>query len=67
MQKTGGLSHWHGNHEGRLHKPVPTWDWLKRFAALASDLQAEGVEVVNLTRETALECFKRGDIERFTK
>lgn len=63
MQKTGGKSHWHGDHPRGLTANQPVWDWVKRFPALASDLHNEGVQVINLTRETALACFEKGDIE----
>lgn len=33
------------------------------MAALAGDLQADGVEVINASRNTALECFRRLPLE----
>lgn len=33
------------------------------MAALASDLEADGVEVINASRQTALECFQRRPLE----
>ncbi len=33
------------------------------MAALAGDLEADGVEVINASRQTALECFRRKPIE----
>lgn len=64
MQPTGGRSHWHGDHPWKAAgvKP-PTRSWLPRFSKLAADLAAEGVEVINATRETALRCFPRADLE----
>lgn len=60
MQMTGGRSHWHHDHPwGVSPASSPTRRWLPRYAQLATDLAAEGVEVINATRETALECFER--------
>jgi len=62
MGRTGGKSHWFGSHpaglcEGNYEQLVP------RFTKLATDLAREGVEVVNLSRATNLQCFKRSTIE----
>lgn len=57
-RKAGG--HWHGEHEGMLSAPanhLPVWR--RAFHRLAFDLRAEGVQVVNATEGTALECFPR--------
>jgi hypothetical protein len=56
--------HWHGKHEG-LPNPNPALfaDWIQRFAVLATDLEAEGVEVVNCSPGTALRCFPTADLE----
>jgi hypothetical protein len=57
MQHTGGKGHWHGDHPGKKGVKPPVRNWVPRFTRLAEDLAAEGVEVVNATRETALRCF----------
>jgi len=56
-------SHHHGDHPGPLNKDMPIKTWLKNFPKLAEDLKTEGVEVVNATRDTALECFKKVKLE----
>ena len=63
MQKTGGQSHWFGDHPQGLNRNSPYAEWVKRFDRLATDLRDEGVEVFNATRETALTCFPRTPIE----
>lgn len=63
MQRTGGRSHWFGDHPGRLNVASPYERWVRDFASIAADLEAEGVEVINASRETALECFRRAPIE----
>jgi len=56
-------SHWHGEHPGGLNKSLPFHEWLKNFSGLAEDLKAEGIVVENATRDTALECFKKTELE----
>lgn len=63
MQRTGGRSHWHGDHPGGLRNSSPFTSWLQKFGELAADLAADGVEVINATRETALKCFRRARLE----
>lgn len=59
MHRNAG-GHWHEEHEGMLSAPethLPVWR--HSFEALAFDLQAQGVEVVNATQGTALTAFPR--------
>jgi len=56
-------SHWHGEHPGSLNKEMPIKRWLNNFPKLAEDLKSEGVEVINATKDSALECFKKVKIE----
>ncbi len=60
-----GGEHWHGAHEGGLRNPQNnTFDkWIKAFGNAARDLKARGIEVVNCSRQTALECFPRMTID----
>ena len=60
---TGGKAHWHGNHEGNLGNAGSLKDWFPHMRKLASDLNAEGVEVINCSRHTALDCFERMSLE----
>lgn len=63
MQRTDGKSHHHGDHPGNLNKSLPFHTWMKKFPLIASDLKAEGVEVINCTRKTALNCFEKRSLE----
>jgi hypothetical protein len=63
MQHTAGRSHWHGDHPAGMGNAQNIHRWVRHFAALADDLRAVGVEVVNCTRETALECWPRSTLE----
>jgi len=59
-QKTGGKSHWHGDHPKHLGNAGRIEAWHDEFLKLKNDFAH--VEIVNATRETALECFKRVDL-----
>lgn len=62
MQHTRGKTHWHGDHPKGLTNAHGINKWVRNFDALAVDLAAEGVGVVNCTVETALTCFPRADL-----
>lgn len=63
MQRTGGRSHWHGDHVGKgLHNGMNFELALQAIPRLAIDLQSEGVEVVNCSRQTAIKSFRRAAI-----
>jgi len=63
MQRTNGKSHWHGDHPQRLNRTSDMKSWVQKFNNLARDLREAGIEVINATRETALDCFKRVPLE----
>lgn len=60
-QHTGGKKHWHGDHPAGLGNAGSVQHWPMRFAAFARRLS--GVEIVNSSRETALKCFPRMDLD----
>lgn len=49
--------HWHGDHPSPIKSTQPYNGWLRHFAKLAVDLKEVGVEVVNLTPNSALKSF----------
>lgn len=52
--------HWHGEHHGMLSAPAQHIAvWRREFGALAHDLKAAGVNVVNATEGSALNCFPK--------
>jgi hypothetical protein len=66
-QRTGGKSHWHGDHgktmQGRALsncKSLPEWPAI--FARVAKFANGKGVDIVNCSRATALQCFTRMDL-----
>lgn len=64
MQLTGGMRHWFGDHPPPLNSGSDYSNWIRKFRRLAADLEAEGVQVINCSRETALDCWPRMEIER---
>jgi len=59
-QKTGGKSHWHGNHPPGLGNAGSIGTWPNQFNKLKKDLS--GIEIINCTRETALTMFEREEL-----
>lgn len=59
----GKGSHWFGNHEWRTEK-VPVEEFLPYFSELKKELDKEGIEVINITRDTNLNCFVKGDLRK---
>ena len=54
-----GETHHHGRHSGLSNPTAETLrEWARRFIQLGADLRAQGVEVVNATRRTAITCFE---------
>jgi hypothetical protein len=58
-----GGRHWHGRHPAPLRNSSPYGNWIPRFHALAEDLKAEGVDVVNCSPGTALKAFRVSTLE----
>jgi hypothetical protein len=59
-QKTGGKAHWHADY-AKLGNAGSIDKWPARFQSLADDCR--GVEIINCSRETALEVFPRMSLE----
>jgi hypothetical protein len=60
----GERMHFHGRHSGNLDHGSDYAAWRTAMKPLARDLAAEGVEVINCSRDTALDCFPRGDLQQ---
>jgi hypothetical protein len=68
MKRTNDQVHFFGNHPyHRTEREGPNSNtmrrWVENFDFLAKDLLAERVEVINASRETALTCFPRKNLE----
>lgn len=68
-QHTGGKKHFFGDHPRkpgvRLGNARHTDQWVRYMNLTAKELVKMRVEVINLSRETALECFPRVTVEEF--
>ena len=62
-QYTDGKRHWHGDHPSGLGNARSLKKWPAGFKRLADHCRAKGVEVINASRATALECFERQALE----
>lgn len=56
-----GMRHWHGKHRGRLTDAGSLDKFPAQFQRLTPRLA--GVEVLNATRDTALNCFQKVTLE----
>ena len=63
FQDTDGMSHWHGDHPAPLNPDRPYAGWIERMRPLIAGLQRVGVEIINCSIETAIDCIPRGDLE----
>lgn len=57
-----GRHHWFGAHPYSTNNP-PYWAFLDLWPSIVEPLKAVGVEVVNATRRTALDCFPKVSLE----
>lgn len=55
--------HWHADHAGKNPDQNRCRQWQGQFALVAKIADKRGVEVLNCSRETALEVFPRGRLE----
>lgn len=61
--RTGGKTHWHGDHPAGLSNAKSIAEWPKRFASAGRFAAQNKVEVINCSRETVLTCFPRAPLE----
>jgi hypothetical protein len=61
--KDGGKRHHFGDHPPGLGNAKSLPKWPNHFKRLAGYAQQKGVEVINASRKTALECFDRQPLE----
>lgn len=58
-----GRAHWFGQHPGHLVTKQLYGEWLHKFEAIARDAKQLGMQIVNCTPGSALDCFPRVDLE----
>lgn len=68
FQATNRRSHWHGDHPPGLSNSRRRYGaWVEAMKPLAHDLERLGIEVLNCSRETALSCFRRVELQEALK
>lgn len=60
-QHTGGVTHWHGDHPAGLGNACRAREWPAQAARLAAKIG--GVQVLNASRATAINCWPRVRLE----
>jgi hypothetical protein len=58
-KKVDNKAHWFGQHPKGLARNQPFAVWIENFKQLAIDLEQAGVEVINCSPDSALDCFKK--------
>jgi hypothetical protein len=64
MHAPAGRKHWHDDHPHPMTQNQCFEEWLHKFEKLATDLEGEGIEVLNCTPGSALDCFAFSSIEQ---
>lgn len=62
-QAADGKAHWFGQHGPGLIQRQPFSIWQNAFPVLAKDIEGTGCQVVNCSRDTALQCFVQMSLE----
>lgn len=57
-----GEAHWFGQHPGHLVQIQLYREWIHHLTKAAPDATKRGVDIVNVTPGSALDCFRRGDL-----
>lgn len=61
--RVGERTHWHGDHAQTSNPDlVKCRSWVRDFSLQSQQLERDGVEVINCSRDTALWCFSRMDL-----
>lgn len=59
-----GRRHWHPDHPRSMGNASAIENWPLQFELVARCGKEHGTDIVNCSRDTALECFRRGDLLR---
>ena len=57
--QVNGKTHWHGDHPPGFSNVASIKRWPAQFRTMADNAKREGVEIINVSRETSLTCFER--------
>lgn len=62
-KKKDGKVHWHGDHVKSLGNAKSMPKWNDHFSKVNEYAKSKGVEVINMSRATAITCFKKQSID----
>lgn len=63
FQRTDGKRHWFGDHPGDLNKDSEYHKWIRSMELAAPRYEAAGAKIINASRATALNCFRKMKLE----
>lgn len=63
MREIDGKKHFHGDHEAPLVQTQQFPEWIHRMGFVAKDAERLGCDIVNCDPLSALQCFRRGQLE----
>jgi hypothetical protein len=55
--------HWHGAHGSGMSNCISIKRWPAQFKSVSDDAKSKGISIINASRDTALTCFDRADLE----
>lgn len=55
-------NHWHGKHKGFLNKSPDMRRWISHMEKASTIMSEAGLEVINCSRDSAINCFPMSDI-----
>lgn len=65
--QVNGKTHWHGDHPKGFNNVTSIQRWPAQFRSVAMDAEQAGIEIINVSRETILKCFKNVPLEEIFK
>ncbi len=65
MHLNGGI-HWHGDHPGGMHNPIPgnVTRWCRAVDGAAEPARRHGIKIINCSMESALQNYEKMPLER---
>ena len=59
---SGEQKHFFGEHPRAIDRPSQYADWLEHYRKAAPVMEAAGLNIINMTRRTFLDCFERSSL-----
>jgi hypothetical protein len=65
MDAAAPETHWHNNHKRSTNTDQYSMSMLPGMKSIAKDIQGKDFKIINLNRNSAIECFEFGDIKDY--